>query len=69
MSKDRAVTALALAALLGLAACGGDAEEPQLVEESVVESPAEEPEIDARVMEGAIMMDTGSVGAVRDPVN
>jgi hypothetical protein len=56
--KNRVFAAFALVALLGTAACGDDAEEAEVVEESQPVVIPDSVYVDPAVTEGAIIMDT-----------
>lgn len=64
MFKSRILSALALAALLGAAACG-DSDEPQAEPSTQQPTPGAagpQQQIDPAVTEGAVIMDTSAVG-------
>lgn len=66
MKGNHLFSAFALAAVLGIAACGDRVqEEPVVVEEQPYQDP-QEVQIDPRVTEGAIIMDTSAVGTIVD---
>lgn len=66
MKRNHLFSMFALVTVLGVAACGDRTqEEPVIVEEQPYQEP-EQVQIDPRVTEGAIIMDTSAVGTVVD---
>ena len=69
MLKNRLFATLSLVALLGAAACGGDAEE-EVIEEQAAPTPerlsTDDVIVDSAVTAGAIIMDTSNIGAIVD---
>lgn len=63
------VPAVALAAAIGLSACGGDAEEPEVIEEPAPRRPSEPVQVAPEVTEGAVIMGVDSTWRQRPGSN
>lgn len=66
MLKNRFVSAMALVTLLGVAACGGDAAEVEVVEEQAPPLTNETEPVAPEAIQGTVVMDTTGAGAVID---
>jgi hypothetical protein len=66
MLINRVFTALALVALVGTAACGGDAEDAEMVEEQALPITTETEAVAPEAIQGTVQMDTTGAGAVVD---
>lgn len=66
MLKNGFISATAFAALLGLAACGSEGGEPEVVEEQAPPITNETEQVAPEAIQGTVVMDTTGAGAVID---